>query len=85
METLIISWYDSGYAWSIRFRELNKHIDKQDIHVLNKWFKDIKTKFEEEGTIYFINYVFKKYRFINTIIICEDGDIEVYDRKEWRD
>lgn len=80
METLILSWYDGGFNWSIRFRHMKKINYKSEI---DNWFKEIKDRYENTSSfVDFVNWVFKKFKFIKTIIICEDGYIEVYDRNK---
>lgn len=79
MDTLILSWYDGGFNWSIRFRHMEKINYKSEI---DNWFKEIKYVYENTFTVDFVNWAFRTFKFIRTIIICEDGDIEVYDRNK---
>lgn len=74
--TLIISYYDSGYNWSVNLEEKESCRD-------NDLDSTIIDKYEEiMGENKFAEYIFENYPNINNIIICENGSIEVFDRFE---
>lgn len=74
--TLIISYYDSGYCWSVNL-EGKKSCRYNDL------ISSIIDKYEQTiGGNKFAEYIFENYPNINNIIICENGSIEVFDRFE---
>ena len=84
MKTLIVSWYDGGYCYDVRFLKVPKILKERDKDNFISCYKKISELYYEELTKDFVKIVFEQYVFIDTIIICEDGGIEVYTRKEGR-
>lgn len=82
MDTLILSWYDGGYESDIRFFKIPKKLQESEKNKIVSWCETIKNLYDEYLTKDFVKAVFGLFIFINTIIICEDGGIEIYTRKE---
>lgn len=76
--TLIISYYDSGYCWSV-------NLEGKESCRYNDLISSIIDKYEQIiGENKFAEYIFENYPNINNIIICDNGSIEVFDRFEKR-
>ena len=78
MKYLIISTYDSSYDWSVK---TNDRICTRHDYIRGSTIKGLETLLEEID-IDSINYDTIKELDYDFIVICQDGDIMLFERKE---
>ena len=78
---LILSYYDSGYYWTIYYDGKKYCRDcEYDEEIPPYPFWDILKAYEKLPEDEFILYIRLYYKKIKKIIICNCGDIEIYEK-----
>lgn len=76
MNEVIVSIYDSGYNWSVRI--YNKTYTRDAMCV--KPIRFIKNIYSDVYSYIDKSLIFDKYD-IDRLIVCEDGNIEIYEKE----
>lgn len=77
-DVFILSDYDAGYYWSIYNGGIETNCEEERDQVYNPIWK----KFFEMTNKKFSEYIFSSYPDINVVILCVDGGIELFFRKD---